>query len=746
MRRPVFQSIKSKLFFIIAGTASGAVLAVAVLCYWQICSIYRQAYRADLLNQAAIVGANSQAALSFGIPEDARDILATLGHRPSIIGAAIFDNYGKRLAAFGALKQTSLLQGDFLKVRYDINRLGKALGHIELWDNMRPIAVFKARAVISLALVSVLLIIICVLIAGKLCQIITRPAMELTALTARIADDGDYDLRAVIGADDEIGRLARSFNKMLDTIALRSERLRTSERRFRLLVEQGVDAFFLHDMEGRFVDVNQQACLSLGYARKELLNMTVADVKADSADGEDGKKTWGSPCPGRPLMVETRHRRRDGSVFPVEVRLGIFEDGKRHYIMGLARDISERMNALKDKHTLELQIQQAQKMEAIGTLAGGIAHDFNNILTAIMGYSELALLEVDKNTSLHGHLQQIKQAGKRAVGLVRQILTFSRRQYQEVSPLQISLIVKEALKLLRASIPTTIDIKQDIQTEAMVLADPTQIHQVMMNICTNAYYAMADSGGTLTVSLKEVDYDRPINDAGEEVPPGRYVVLTITDTGPGMNRKTRERIFEPYFTTKEKGKGTGLGLAVVHGIIEAYHGRIGVYSEPGNGTTFNIYLPALNGAPEKRLVENNDETELWARQAERVAFVDDEEAIRDLAVQFLTQAGYRVTTFINGREAWDAMRTDITAWDILITDLTMPEMAGSQLAALVKAMRADLPVIICSGNNVVVNGGRNEGIIYAHKPLGRRKFLTLTAQALRKSVPGSEPEGKNISS
>ncbi len=741
MRWLFFRSIKGKLFFIIAGTASGAVLAVAILCYWQICSIYRQAYRADLLNQAAIVGANSQAALSFGIPEDARDILATLGHRPSIIGAAIFDNYGKRLAAFGALKQTSLLPGDFLKVRYDINRLGKALGHIELWDNMRPIAVFKARAVISLALVSVLLIIICVLIAGKLCQIITRPAMELTALTARIADDGDYDLRAVVGADDEIGRLARSFNKMLDTIAIRSERLRTSERRFRLLVEQGVDAFFLHDMDGRFVDVNQQACLSLGYSREELLNMTVADVEA-------GKKIWDIPVPGQSLMVEGRHRRRDGSTFPVEVRLGIFEDGERHYIMGLARDISERINALKDKHTLEFQIQQAQKMEAIGTLAGGIAHDFNNILTAIMGYCELALLEVEKSTPLYGHLQQVKQAGKRAVSLVRQILTFSRRQYQEVSPLQISLIVKEALKLLRASIPTTIDIRQDIQTEAMVLADPTQIHQVMMNICTNAYYAMADSGGTLTVSLKEIDYDRPINDAGEEVPPGHYVVLTITDTGPGMNRKTRERIFEPYFTTKEKGKGTGLGLAVVHGIVESCHGRIGVYSEPGHGTTFNIYLPALSVAPEKRLVEkNDDETELRTQQAERVVFVDDEEAIRDLAVQFLTQAGYRVTTFINGREAWEAMKADITAWDLLITDLTMPEMAGNQLAILVKRIRADLPVIICSGNNALINGHYGEGIMYAHKPLGRRKFLALTAQALRQlRKPGPGLENRKINS
>ncbi|HFQ80512.1 MAG TPA: PAS domain S-box protein [Desulfobacterales bacterium] len=733
MRRPVFRSIKSKLFFIIAGTASGAVLAVAFLCYWQICSIYRQAYRADLLNQAAIVGANSQAALSFGIPEDARDILATLGHRPSIIGAAIFDNYGKRLAAFGALKQTSLLRGDFLKVRYDINRLGKALGHIELWDNMRPIAIFKTRAIISLALVSVLLITICVLIAGKLCQVITRPAMELTALTTRIAADGDYDLRAVVGADDEIGLLARSFNTMLDTIAARSERLRTSERRFRLLVEQGVDAFFLHDMKGRFVDVNQQACLSLGYSREELLNMTVADVEADPASRQAGEKIWDRPDPGQPLMVEGRHRRRDGSTFPVEVRLGVFEDSGRHYIMGLARDISERMNALKDKHTLELQIQQAQKMEAIGTLAGGIAHDFNNILTAIMGYCELAILEVEKNTPLYGHLQQVKQAGKRAIGLIRQILTFSRKNYQEVSPLQISLIVKEALKLLRASIPTTIDIRQDIQTEAMVLADPTQIHQVMMNICTNAYYAMADSGGTLTISLKEVDYDRPVNDAGEEVPPGRYVVLTITDTGPGMSRETRKRIFEPYFTTKEKGKGTGLGLAVVHGIIESCHGRIGVYSEPGHGTTFNIYLPALNGDPEQLLVEKNDESELHARQAERVVFVDDEEAIRDLAVQFLTQAGYRVTTFTNGLEAWEAMRTDITAWDLLITDLTMPEMVGSQLASLVKTMRNDLPVIICSGNNAEVNGSHNKGIIYAHKPLSRRKFLALTAQALRKS-------------
>jgi CheY-like chemotaxis protein len=323
-------------------------------------------------------------------------------------------------------------------------------------------------------------------------------------------------------------------------------------------------------------------------------------------------------------------------------------------------------------------------------------------------------------------LQQVRLAANRATTLVRQILTFSRKNPQERQPLQISLIIKEALKLLRASIPSTIEIRQDIISQAVVLADPSQIHQLIMNLCANAFHAMEEGGGVLTVTLQDVRADDDT-----ELVSGPYVMLSVSDTGFGMEKAVVARIFEPYFTTKEVGKGTGLGLAVVHGIVESHSGKIVVVSESGQGTTFQVYLPIITDQAVR--AEEPDVAPLMARMHERIMVVDDEETIRDLTCRFLLSADYRVDGFNNGLEAWQAFSSRPDDWDLILTDQTMPVMTGDQLAAKALAVRPDLPIIICSGYGSNLNDDqvKSAGVFaLLQKPLGRNTLLIQVAKAL----------------
>ncbi|MDD5758406.1 MAG: response regulator [Desulfobulbaceae bacterium] len=382
-----------------------------------------------------------------------------------------------------------------------------------------------------------------------------------------------------------------------------------------------------------------------------------------------------------------------------------------------------------DQRILEEQLRQAQKMESIGTLAGGIAHDFNNILSAIVGYTDLAMMRSKENTVIQDDLSQVRKASMRAADLVRQILTFSRREPKELQPLQISLVIKEAMKLLRASIPSTIAIHQEISSEATVLADPTQIHQLIMNLCTNAFHSMADHGGTLSVSLSETELGQNTS-AHDTLPPGRYVNLTVSDTGHGMEQATVSKIFEPYFTTKESGKGTGLGLAVVHGIVEGHHGRITVESQTGCGTTFIVSLPVATMQPSRPSVSAQP---LSSTNHERIMVVEDDESIRDLTRQFLAEAGYQVDLFSNGTEAWQALSQNPTEWQLLFTDQTMPGMTGEQLAAKVKALSPQIPVILASGyvpNIKTILTPKTGVSAYIQKPVDRDTLLSTVAKAL----------------
>ncbi len=360
----------------------------------------------------------------------------------------------------------------------------------------------------------------------------------------------------------------------------------------------------------------------------------------------------------------------------------------------LEKMVEERTQALAK---YERQLQQVLKIQAIGTLAGGIAHDFNNILFPIVGYTELTMDEVPENSVAHNNLEEILKAANRAKDLVQQILTFSRQSGQERKPTNVQSVITEALKLLRASIPASIDIIHKIDDDCHpVMGDATQIHQVIMNLCTNAYQAMQDKGGTLEVNLSEVDvgYEETIEKIGMQ--PGRHLQLLVIDEGCGMDAAVLERIFEPYYTTKEQGKGTGLGLSVIHGIVKNHRGDITVASSPGKGATFKVYLPIIENSDTAAEFEPSNEA---AKGSERILLIDDEEQIVSMEQQMLENLGYEVTARTDSTEALREFSEKPQNFDLVITDMTMPHITGDELAKKLLNIKPDIPVILCTGFN-----------------------------------------------
>ncbi len=404
----------------------------------------------------------------------------------------------------------------------------------------------------------------------------------------------------------------------------------------------------------------------------------------------------------------------------------------RYVRLQVATDITKLKELENERLKSEAYLRQAQKMEAIGTLAGGIAHDFNNILSAIMGYTELSMLDIVKETDAKYNLNEIYKASQRAKEVVKQILAFSRQSDQDRKPLKIDPIIKEAIKMLNASLPATIQIRQYIDPAAGVIeADATEIHQIIMNLCTNAYHAMSETGGVLDVKVENIHLSAQKAEH-LELNAGKYLTLVVADTGSGMAPEVAERIFEPYFTTKEKDKGTGLGLAVVHGILKSYGGAVTVDSEQGKGTVFTVYIPT----EAKEVKPESDAPQMIPVGDERILFVDDERALAEIGKKSLERLGYRVETCTSSIEALKLFQSASDDFDLVITDMTMPDMTGDQLADEVIKIRADIPVIICSGysDESLANRAEQVGIsAFLMKPLVIQDLATTIRDVLEKT-------------
>lgn len=517
-----------------------------------------------------------------------------------------------------------------------------------------------------------------------------------------------------------IGKLERSRSNLKNTVnklALEVEERKQTEKQLYKSKENWERTF---DSFSDLVTImnSKLQIIKANQATYKMFNVEPGSLNGRFCYEIYGKRT--SACEGCPA-VDTIDNYRESSSEIFHQNLGKSflvstspipdEKGEYSNIIHIARDITE-------KKSLESQLQQAQKMEAIGTLAGGIAHDFNNILTAISGYTELVILKAGDNEGIANYLKRIKEATERATNLVTQILTFSRKTDHAKRPLQISFIVKEALKLLRSSIPTSIEIKQDINCQATILADPTQVHQIIMNLATNAYQAMLETGGIMGVALKEIIIGEQDKISEFEIAPGSYLRLEVSDTGYGMDAKTKEKIFDPYFTTKEFNKGTGLGLSVVHGIVESHHGHIHVYSEPGQGTTFHVYLPIIEAEADNHAPQVIEEPARGG--SERIMIIDDEQDIIDLAEETLTMYGYKITTFSDGVKAMQDFEKHPDDYELVITDMAMPNMTGLDITHKIKGIRPNLPIILCSGYSEIINKEKSLALgisRYIQKPL-----------------------------
>lgn len=411
----------------------------------------------------------------------------------------------------------------------------------------------------------------------------------------------------------------------------------------------------------------------------------------------------------------------------------LIQDEKESGILLFGTDITEKKKSEEERKKLEEYLIQSQKMDALGTLAGGIAHDFNNILGAVLGYSEIALNETKGNNILIEYIKGIKEASLRAADLVKQILTFSKQSEIDKHPVDVESVIREVVKLLKSSIPSTIKIQYSVEDRLNpVMADFTQLHQVIMNLCTNAYHAMLKRGGNLTISLKELNLYSEEKFHGFAILPGKYALLIISDTGSGMSKRVQERIFDPYFTTKEKGKGTGLGLSVVRSIIKNYNGYISVYSEKGIGTTFKVYLPCIEN---EEAEEVQRETEDIPKGTERIIFVDDEKLYADMMGTMLNSLGYKVKIFLNSAEAFEYIKENIDSFDCLITDMTMPSMTGIELISKLKQLDKSKPTILCTGFSELITETKAKkcGVnAYLMKPIIKTEIAAVIRNVLDK--------------
>ncbi len=500
--------------------------------------------------------------------------------------------------------------------------------------------------------------------------------------------------------DDIIESKVRTFSELFrlreSSERLAIERLRTSEGKYKSLFDTSRDGIVFMSLDGNIENANKVYCEILGYDLEDLIFTT--------SKQHTPQKWWKSDVEILENQVMKRdysdeykkeYIKKDKTLVPVIVRTCLVRDenGQPLRLLKVVRDITER-------RSLERRLRQSHKMESVGTIAGGIAHDFNNILGAIVGYAQLAQYNIPSDNPASDDIKNIIAASGRAKELVTHILGFSRASERVMQPVQLSHLVKEVLTLIRASFPSTIEIIKNVSIDGTaIVADSTEMHQIVMNLCTNAFHAMENTGGRLTVNLNPYELTDIHLSNFPGFKSGSYVKLSICDTGCGIETEIVEKIFDPYFTTKRKGLGTGLGLSVVKNIIKNHGGWIDVKSSVGEGTEVTVLFPRLNVVPEKREEEFSE----LLRGTENILFVDDEPSLVYIEKIMLQKLGYNVTSALSGIEAFEIFLKDRDYFGIIITDMTMPGMTGLELAGKISEIRVDLPVILCTGYKNKIN-------------------------------------------
>jgi PAS domain S-box-containing protein len=524
---------------------------------------------------------------------------------------------------------------------------------------------------------------------------------------------------------DDAGRVSYILAQLEDITA--AKHTEADLRRLTTAIHQAAELIAITNPEGKIEYVNPAFTMLTGFSEQEVLGQGLISLVGFQQDSSIYAGIVRQMRRGEVWHGEITNRAKDGRIFHTETSLTPVSDSQGEIVnfVAIARDVT-------NQRKMEQQIRQSQKMEAIGTLAGGIAHDFNNILFAILGNTEMALEGIPAGTHAHNCLKEVQVAGQRAKDLIKQILSFARQTEHELGPVMLGSIVKEVAKLMRASLPTTIEIQLQVCTpDAVVIADATQIHQIVMNLLTNAGQAMSEHGGALSIRMDCIIWEPGLQPEVALVA-GKYAMLQVRDTGPGIPPEVLPRIFEPFFTTKEKGKGTGMGLAVVHGAVNELGGAITAHSAAGEGALFTVYVPLAERYMDAPLPTDG----ALPRGHGRILLVDDEETLVNMLRDILASLGYQVTGFANSLEALAEFESDPAAYDLLFTDQTMPKLTGIELAQRCREIRDDLPVVLCTGysqltlEDQISNGGINE---FVSKPLSKQAIAQVVQRVLARS-------------
>lgn len=766
--------------FILIFTILLGLICVFIYSYFPL-RLEKQAIQA-IADKARIINDmtafNVSSALLFEDKKNMEEILEGVNQNKDLAYLVVLNNKGEVFSAihletalkadYKLLASSNPITGDKLiyRTRDPIINKSKAIGNIFLGLFLKNLRTQIEKSQLTITYVSVVIFILGVAAIFLTSTLITRPLKKMTRTIEEISA-GDLSKRVTFSSKDEVGNLARSFNLMVENLEAYSskleelnntleskvierteklqqevnerkqaqEALKKSEEKYRRLVDNSLVGIYITlDHVVKFC--NRKFAEIFGYhGPEEILGKHMQELLTkeswEQLHGEENLKNINksNTRAAIPRRYELNGTPRNGANFQVEVLVSPITFQDRPALEGILMDITNRKRTEEEKKKLEDQLRQSQKMESLGTLASGIAHDFNNILSAIIGYTELTLKMVPEKSKAKSNLKRVLAASDRAKELIKHILVFSRKSEKERKPILLNKVVDDVLKLMRSTLPTTIEIRQHIpQMKNPVLANKAEVHQVVMNLCTNAGYAMGTKGGVLQINLKEIKVE---HDGIVRIPlePGTYQQLIVSDTGHGMPPEIRERIFEPYFTTK-KEKGTGMGLSVVHGIIKSYGGHITVYSEPGIGTTFHIFLPICQ---EKEVGVDTDHTSVFLPGNEWLLFVDDDPILVELGREMLKKMGYHVVTRTNSLEALEVFNTEPHRFDLVISDQTMPNLTGIQLAKEIRKKRKDIPIILFSGFSEVINeyNYKSQGInAFLMKPILEKELATTIRNVL----------------
>ncbi len=553
--------------------------------------------------------------------------------------------------------------------------------------------------------------------------------MNIVTHSPKILSEHDMHLCAAIGSN--VGLTIRNA-QLFDKHTQDKELLQKSEEKFKELANLLPQIVFEVDVQGTLIYSNQIGFETTGYSPEDInRGFNVSEIIVPDERGRLLKNITTIIAERIDSNNEYTLLRKNGTTFPgIIYSRPIIQNDVVVGLRGVVADISDRKKAEEEKLKLEGQLRQTYKMEAIGTMAGGIAHDFNNILAIILGNADMAKDDIPDGNPAKYNIDQIFEASNRAKDLVKQILTFSHQSEQQLLPVEPCSIIKESMKLFRSTTPATVCLVQNIcEDYCMIMADPTQLRQLFMNLFSNAVHAM-DEKGTLGVTVAVVDFETGDIAHHSDLNHGRYLKFKVSDNGMGMNKNTQERIFDPFYTTKKVGEGTGMGLSIVLGIVKSHKGFIEVDSEPGAGTIFSIYFPVV----EDMHVQNMERvTEEYSRGNERILFVDDEEMLAELGTRILRRQGYQVTVKTSSNDALETFKSDPGSFDLVITDQSMPNMSGSELSAELLNVRPDIPIILCTGYSKKISAEKTREIgikEFCTKPLDRKILTQITRKVL----------------